>query len=190
MKPLTSLFTTLVLILYGYTAHAAAPRWEINPELSTITFEATQNNEAFQGKFSKFDITLLFDPEAPETSHIEVQIYTGSATAGTRERDSAMPNHEWFDSAGFPKAVFESKAVTRTGDNTYAIDGMLTLKGVKKPIRIPMTLTEEKDGWTRATGEFMLNRKDYEIGTGQWSSDQWIKHEVKVGYNVLGRPVK
>jgi len=52
-----------------------------------------------------------------------------NVTAGSSERDSYLPQADWFDTKKFPAGQFVSTAIRKTGDNTFAVDGNLNNQG-------------------------------------------------------------
>ena len=55
-----------------------------------------------------------------------------------RTRDEKRDNHlrsgDFFEVEKYPHITFKSTKVTKTGDDTYAIDGELTIRDVTKPV--------------------------------------------------------
>jgi polyisoprenoid-binding protein YceI len=65
----------------------------------------------------------------------------------------------WFDSTRVPAAIFTSTSVKSTGAGKYDIVGNLTIKGVVKPVVVPIKLTQAglPAGQTRADGSFAIS---------------------------------
>ena len=113
-----------------------------------------------------------------------VLIDLASATTGDKQRDQALPDKDWFDTAHFPQARFVSTAIRRTGGNSYVATGNLTIRGVTKVVSLPFTLTVAGNN-ARARGHLQLVRSAFGIGQGTWSTGQWVALEVGVDVDIV-----
>lgn len=171
----------LTAALISSTAYAAP--WKIDPENSTLTFTATQAGEAFTGKFTRFTPVVEFDPHNTAEGHITVTVDMASAVIDDKDKQESLPTRDWFDTATFPTATFESKSINKTGANDFAAAGTLTIKGVSMPLALPFRFIE-KDGLAFADGSIELNRQKFNIGLGQWKDDKWIAYPVTVNFHL------
>ena len=90
----------------------------------------------YTARFSKFDITLNFDPENPAASTVEAKIDPRSLglenpPAGFQD-DLIGP--QWLDAKNYPAITFKSTSVELTGPDTARVTGDFTLHGVTKPV--------------------------------------------------------
>lgn len=175
------------LVLIASVPHAFgadAPHWQIDPARSRLGFSGTQTGVAFRGKFTRFGAAIAFDPEHLDTSHIGATVDLASASTGDVQRDAALPGSDWFDVANFPKATFETNAITRTGTNAYIAAGRLTIRGIGQPVSLRFTL--DVDGRTaHAKGHAELVRTAFGVGQGPWASGQWVALEVGVDVDLV-----
>jgi polyisoprenoid-binding protein YceI len=190
MKLRRGFLIAAVLILTG--ASAEAKPWTVDYSQSKLGFSGLQSDNVFQGSFKKFTTTIDFDLDHPETSNISATIDIASIGTGDGERDGMLPQSDWFNTSKFPQATFVSTAIhTVPGGSTtvrgYEADGMLTIKGMSKPVALPFTLSQEGDHW-RAQGKITLDRTDYKIGQGQWESDGTVKFPVDVMVDIVAKP--
>ena len=184
-----SAIALLPLLLAG-AAHAKT--WDVNYAQSHLGFEGKQGDAAFQGGFAKFDVKIDFDPAKPEAGKITATIDTSSATAGSSERDSFLPQADWFDVKNFPQAQFASTSIKSTGTDKTGIDcyeaaGALTIKGISKPLALPFCLAKEGDHY-RARGKVALMRQDYHVGEHDWASETYVKFGVDVTVDLEVKP--
>ena len=73
------------------------------------------------------------------------------------------------------------------------LDGILTLRGVSKRLRIAATLQPDVTARPRTVilqGETTLNRLDFGIGQGEWKSTEWVANAVKVRFALRFVAVK
>ena len=173
--------------LAGSIQVAAADTWTVKADASRLTFEAKQAGAAFSGAFPEWSADITFDPEDLAASKVAVIVDIATATTGDAQRDANLPTPNWFDAGTHPKAIFQSAAFKKNGDDTYEAAGDLTLRGITKPATLVFKLTIDGDAATM-TGTAKLNRHDFEIGKGV--PDQMIAPDVTVGVELSAARVK
>jgi polyisoprenoid-binding protein YceI len=90
-------------------------------------------------RFDKVEAQFHFDPTAPETSHIVVQIDPASIDTGSKGFNAQLTGKDWFDAEAFPKASFVSDSID-VGDGLHGtVTGQLTLHGVTRPVTLAVT---------------------------------------------------
>ena len=132
-----------------------------------------------EGRFKKFDAQLDFDPKKPDAAKIGFTVDLGSVSMGAAESEAEVIKPEWFDTAKFPQARFESTAVKALGGGKYEVAGKLTIKGSAHDVVVPVSLSQAS-GTTTATGSFTLKRLEYKIGDGEWSDTTMVANDVQV----------
>lgn len=177
----------VLIFLCSCATSAQARPWIVDYAHSQLGFTGTQGTTPFNGLFKQFTATIDFDPDHPETGKITAVIDMASATTGDADRDGALPQAAWFDTKDFPQARFVSSRIQKTAPNTYEADGIVTIKGVSHPVAFPFSLAKE-EGHTRATGIVQLIRSDFNIGTGQWSNEAYVKFAVGVKIDIAAQP--
>ena len=151
-------------------------------QTATVNFTGTQEGTPFTGTFADVAVDIDLDPDAPEDGRIRAVIAPASASTADAERDRALPTRDWFSTKAFPTATWESDSITRTSDG-YLARGELTLKGVTRPADLPFAL-DVIGNTARASGTLTLQRQDYGVGAGAYSTDQWIAFPVRVDVEV------
>ena len=132
-----------------------------------------------EGRFKKFDAQLDFDPKKPDAAKIGFTVDLGSVSMGAAESEDEVLKPEWFNTAKFPQAKFESTGVKALGGGKYEVAGRLTIKGSAHDVVVPVALTQSS-GTTTATGSFTLKRLEYKIGEGEWSDTSMVANDVQV----------
>ena len=84
--------------------------------------------------------TLVFDPEKPESSTIEVTLKPQSIITGVGEFDRQLKGPDYFDVGRFPTIVFRGREVTRTGEKTGLLAGDLIIRGITRPVALSVTM--------------------------------------------------
>ena len=176
----------LVLLLSLASASAHGADYHALPG-SSLGFSATYQSEAFNGSFAKFTPQIRFDPARLADSRFDVRIVLASANTRNDERDETLKGSDFFDAAAQPEARYVATKFRALGGNRYAADGVLTLRGVSKPVSLSFT-------WTAGNkpvldGSALLKRLDFKVGTGDWTDLDLIPNDVKVSTHLLLAPV-
>ena len=174
------------LLLATATAAAAqpAPIATLVPAQSEITFQVKQSGVPIDGRFRKFDARLALDPKSPQTGTVAISVDTGSATVGFAESDVELPRAPWFNSAKFPRAVFQSSAIKSLGAGRFEATGKLELKGTARELVVPVTIVQS-GAQSTATGELVVKRLDYKIGENEWADLSLVANDVRVRFKLV-----
>ena len=162
-----------------FAAPAAATSWTVDGDTSRLGFAGTQVGSAFEGAFTRFDAEILFDPDDLENAAVTVVIDVASFDSGSAERDDTAMGSEWFDAETFPEARFEASAFTAAGEGAFEVTAALTIRDVTQTVVMPFSLIIDGDT-ARMSGELPLDRRDFDLGTGQWAGADLVGHDVTV----------
>lgn len=174
----------LMVFLGFLMAASAGAQQKLLPAQSEITFVARQMGVPLDGKFSKFDAQLAFDPKKPEAGKIAFTIDLGSASVGDAETARELKKPEWFNVVKFPAATFTSSSIKAAGPGKFEVIGNLVIKGNSKPVTIPVTLAPGAAGMSVAQGSFLMKRIDFKIGEGDWSDVSIVANDVTVKFKL------
>ena len=86
--------------------------------------------------FDAFDVALDLDNEAPENSSLEVMIDAASINSRVEEFDEHLNGDKFFDTSEYPNIDFQSTGIEQTGDDTFRVNGNLTIKGVTRAVTL------------------------------------------------------
>jgi polyisoprenoid-binding protein YceI len=173
-------FTALLLALAG---QASAADWRMDAAGSRLDFAATFEKTPAPGVFKAFDTRLAFDPDKPAGGRLEVTIKVASADMANGDINKAIAGPEWFDFARYPRATFQATDIQRVSAGRYLARGTLALKGVQRPVEVPFAWNASGDSATMQ-GELIVQRKDFNIGTGEWLATNVIGPDVKIQFRV------
>lgn len=158
--------------------------YRIDPVHSGIDFKIRHFINKVPGTFSTFEGEIHFDKDAPENSRAVAEISVESVDTRNDDRDAHLQNEDFFDSVKFPKITFESKEWKQTGENTYAVTGMLSILGTEKPVTLDVTFLGEvegrgaiRSGWE---GTATIDRTDWGMGYGTPA----VGKEVDIELNI------
>ena len=157
--------------------------WTVDKAKSSLSFTAVMGGDSFTGNFDGFETQIKFNADDLPGSKVIAIIDMNSADAGDKDRNDALPGKEWFFVKSFPKSTFETTGFTYLGGDKYEAAANLTMRGTTKQVVLPFTLTIE-NGRAVMEGALSLNRRDYNIGTGMWKSEDDVAHNVSVKIRV------
>lgn len=166
---------------------APALAQQLVPAGSEITFTSRQMGVPVDGQFRKWQATIQFDLKKPEAGKVAFSIDMGSATLGAADTDAEVAKADWFNTAKFPQAQFQSSAIKATGKGRYEVSGPLTIKGTTQNVTVPVTLTQTGSGAalrTTASGAFNIKRLAFKVGDGPWGDTSMVADEVQVKFKI------
>jgi len=123
----------------------AAEKLSIGADRGTIDF-AIGNSKIFRttGSFKSWQGAVnVDDAEAPKSS-VEVVVFTDSIQMLDTQQTAMMKDSDFFDVEKFPKMIFESKKIERTGENAFKVEGDITLRGVTRPMTLDVTVADRR----------------------------------------------
>ena len=159
--------------------------WQLDMAKSRLGFAATQSGMTFQGRFQEFTATIAFDPANLEGSSIAVDVDMTSVTTGNIQRDTALPDKDWFNVASFPNASFRSSTIHKVG-NGYEAVGSLIMRGVGQPLILPFSLIIDGDT-AHAKGQVSINRTLFGVGQGAWSTGDIVGTMITIDLDITAR---
>jgi polyisoprenoid-binding protein YceI len=178
MSAHSTIITATLMTLAGLVAHPAlsqakaptlddaAGRYDIDGS-SQINFKVGQvGGGGISGKFTKFSGTFQLDSSDIAKSVVEFALYPETVQTGEPRIESFLRSTAVFDTANYPKIVFRSTKITRTGEDTAQIEGNLTAKGTTRTEHFDATLTK----WNRRVIGFHIMggvyRTRYDMSVG------------------------
>lgn len=93
-------------------------------------------------RWGKFGSTVMLNTEDPEKSGVGVTIDVTSIDSGVDVFDEHLVSEDWFDAANFPVISFQSTKVNQSILGNGKLTGLLTIKGVEKPITLDVKLNK------------------------------------------------
>lgn len=156
---------------------------------STVVFRTLHMGASYAfGRFDKIEGSFTIDPAKPEAAKVSIKIDTASVDTDNADRDKHLASPDFLDVKQFPHATFESTAVKKKGDKTYAVTGDFTLHGVKKSVTIDMEHIGSNEhpmagSVTGFYGELKIDRMDYGISY----SPEMLGKEVTLMLSIEGQ---
>jgi polyisoprenoid-binding protein YceI len=169
----------IVFVLLACSLPALAQ--QLVPAQSEIVFVSKQMGVPVEGRFQKFNAKIVFTPSKPDQANIAFTVDMTSATLGVKETDAELPKAEWFNTAKFAQASFQSTSVKALGAGKFEVAGKLSIKGATQTVLVPVTLTQAGAN-TTAVGAFALKRLAFKIGDNEWSDTSMVADDVQVKF--------
>ncbi|WP_040517652.1 YceI family protein [Gordonia neofelifaecis] len=167
------------------TGSAPSPEagvWEIDGTHSSLEISVRHLGIAtVRGRFTEFSGTITVG-EDPEQSSVVAEISTASIDSDNKMRDDHLRSSDFFDVENFPAAVFRADRLRSAGDETWTLDGTLTIRDHPVPVSLELVFlgqTEDPWGGVRAGFEAKgtLSRKEFGISF----DDRLISGAAQIG---------
>jgi polyisoprenoid-binding protein YceI len=160
--------TALVAAIVTVAGAASAAEYTIDPAHSEVIFEIRHLMSEVSGQFTEFSGVISTDFDNLDASSVSFTIQAASIDTRNADRDKHLRSEDFFDVAKHPEITFSSTRIAKTGDDEFAVTGILTMHGVSKAVTLPVTfLGEMQDPWGNTKAGFeietTLDRKDYGI---------------------------
>jgi polyisoprenoid-binding protein YceI len=111
-------------------------RWDLDPAHSTIRLAARHLGlGTIHGRFNSFRGVLRVG-DRMEDSLLDVTIDASSIDTGVKVRDDHLRSPDFLDVEVHPYLTFVSDRFTHRAGREWYIDGILTLHGVSRPVRL------------------------------------------------------
>lgn len=144
-----------------------------------VAFTATQVGEPLPGRFASATIELILLDDLAQ-SKLTARVETASVESSDTQVAITLPTADWFNSAQFPEAVFQSSQLSRTSADELLVDGDLTLKGVTAPISFALSIDNGQ-----ASGSFDIDRTRF--GVGGSGQDDFAGKTVTISFSFIHR---
>jgi len=129
-----------------------------------------------RGHFKNVPGKLVFDPNNPRDSQVEIRIDAKSLWTGEPDRDAHLRSADFLDVEHHPEITFAGSRVEVLGGNDYLVIGQLTIRGVTREVTLKTRFLGQWEGpwWedgvdkgprTRAgfLAETTINRHDFGV---------------------------
>jgi polyisoprenoid-binding protein YceI len=184
-RSLLALVITALALGSLTSARAAIETYNIDPVHTWVGFSIAHFFTKVPGYFGKVKGTIVVDRDHLENSTVEAVIEVASITTNTKMRDDDLRSTNFFAASQFPAMTFKSSAWKSTGDNTYAVTGVLTMKNVAKEVVLKVTSLGFGPGMKGAAisgweAKLTLDRRDFDITADQGA----VGNSVDVLINV------
>lgn len=139
----------------------ANTKWALDPLHSELGFKIKHLMITnVSGSFKNFHIEMDTAGEDFSTAQVRLTADLNSITTNNEQRDAHLRNGDFFDADNFPKMEFRSTGIEPSGDDSFTLNGELTLKGISKPVRLEVEYSGvTKDPWGTERAGFTVTGK-------------------------------
>lgn len=182
MKPFARFACPMLVFALALPGASVAADYTVQPAASTLGFVGTFQGASFKGSFSRWTALIRYDPAHLATSSFDVTVTPASVQTGDKDQENALPGKDFFDVAAFPTAHFVTTGFHQSGAQVIA-DGMLTLRGVTKPLSLVVVFKPQGTGATLDVSG-SLKRLDFGVGGGDYADTSVIGALVKINAHL------
>jgi len=176
-----------IALLASISAFAETSTWDIDPQHSTAHFTVRHFGISnVTGSFTKVSGTANIDSADIAKSTVKATIDVSSVDTRVEMRDKDLRSPNFFDVEKYPTIEFNSKRITKTGDNVQVV-GDLTIHGTTRGVTLNVDdmTPEVADPWGNTRRGFSantsINRKDFGLT---------YNNLLKTGEAVVGEAIK
>ncbi len=178
-------FLTITMMLL-FAASVAQTTWNFDKAHSEVQFKVKHMVvSTVTGQFNDFNITFRTSKPDFTDAVVEGTVEVKSINTANSSRDKHLLSDDFFGADKFPQMKFKSTKFEKTGENTYKITGLLTIRDVTKEVTFDATYNgtvkspwgKTVMGWTATT---VINRFDFNL---KWNQ------AIETGGLVVGKDV-
>lgn len=165
--------------------------WSVDPSHSNVEFSVKHLGIAtVRGKFDRFEGTLEIGEDL-SSARAYGTVQAASVNTNDPQRDEHLRSADFFGVEANPELSFESTAIRPLDEETFEIEGDLTMNGVTNPITLKAEIQgTEIDPWDNervgleVTGQ--LSRGDWSMTFNQalGSGNVLVSDKVKLSLDI------
>ena len=140
--------------------------------------------------FNSFDVTLELNQEDITASAVTVNIDAASIDSQVEVFNGHLTSDDWFGVEANPDITFVATGIEMTGDNTMAVTGDLTIKGITKPVTLDAKVNKagphpfNKKPTIGISASATLNRSDWDLGKYAPAVTDEVELNIQVELNT------
>jgi len=184
------------LLAAGFITSAIANETlTLDPTHSYVEYNISHFGKSIQSGKWFANGTVNLDQKNLDKSSVNVTIQVNTLTTGLDKLNEHLLSKDFFNAESFPTVTFASNKVVSAKDGKFVVDGMLTLHGVTKPVKLnvvsngisinPMNKLNTA-GYTATT---TIKRSDYGISAYVPAVGDEVKLTIDVEAQDLTKPV-
>jgi polyisoprenoid-binding protein YceI len=173
----------ILVILLGFGRAGAADRTlTIDDAQSRMEIAVHATVDSFTARLAVFHPVITLD-EQGNITQARLAFRFRDVLTGKDKRDAAM--HRWQQTESFPAAVFDLQSLEKTADCTATAVGRLTLHGVTREVRFPISVA--RDGSRFAVdGDAVIDTREFELPVIRMLGLLKVDPQVRVRFHVQG----
>lgn len=176
------------LLLAPAAGHAES-RWRLDPDHTTVMFEAPHIGYArIFGFFERVQGEFVFDEASRSITYLRVKVDMDSVFTNNAKRDRHLRSGDFLDAYEHPSAEFIMTDADPESSTTGQIIGDLKFRGVTKPVTLDVTLNRIGPypyGNTYVLGASattVIKRSDF--GSTYAIAEGWVPDDIPVRIEI------
>ena len=153
--------------------HAGSVAYEIRPVQGARFALTVEKTGLMSGKkhvfvFEDYRGVLLYDPDSPEQSRVDLSIQAASAVCTDKwvsqkdlKKIQAYALDDMLAAERYPELRYSSLGAVRKSETTFEVNGMLTIRGIAKPATVTVTVSTDSGKISSLSGHAVVLLKDY-----------------------------
>ncbi|QDO93931.1 YceI family protein [Formosa sediminum] len=170
-----------------------ADMYKVDTENSTIEWKGAKPTGEHFGTISIASGELTAEGNTIESGMFTIDMSTITALDVEGDKKENLEAHlkgtvegkegDFFNINEFPTAAFEITGITTNEASKTILSGNLTLKGIKKNVSFPVTVTTQDDTLSLVSETFAINRTEWGVNFGSKSvfdnlGDKFINDDI------------
>lgn len=164
----------LILLLSSIYFYSGAQTYD-----ASVTFYIDNVGGTVEGSIEGFEGSIDFKPDNPDNSEIRASVDVSTINTGINLRDNHLQAKGFFWEEKYPEITMEMKDIEKKDEGNYTGTFDLTIKGTTNTIEFPFSYTE-LGNTSQFTGQFTLNRLEYDVGNKALFYGEEVKVEIEV----------
>lgn len=158
----------LWILLFSTAFTATAQNYRPDDDGSRVGFSIKNLGIATGGTFRGIKGYIIFDPGNIAAASINVSVDANTVDTDIKARDNHLRKEDYLFVEKYPILSIEStKIANGSTPDQFIMQGILTIKGIKKEISLPFTAMPKGDGYL-FSGILKINRRDFKVGGGSF----------------------
>lgn len=171
MRNLKSLSIVFLILVSFFEGNAQTSKIDVTK--STIHWTGKKITGEHEGSIKFKNGTIIFKNKKLTGGSFTVDMTTLSNDDQTGTSKQKLEGHlkseDFFSTAAYTTSTLVFKSIASKGNNTYLVNGDLTIKGITNSIQFDLVIVEKK----KAKATLTINRTKYDIkyGSGSYFDD-------------------
>ncbi|MGW6397309.1 YceI family protein [Streptomyces sp. NPDC055134] len=142
-------------------------QWQLDADASTVALKhrTMWGLVTVKGAFGVVGGDGEVRPDGTATGAVTLDV--ASLDTMNAKRDTHLRSADFFDVEKHPEITFEVRGVETGAEATAQVEGRLTVRGVSRPVSVPVRLTREGADAVTLAAEFTVDRAEFGMGWNQ-----------------------
>ena len=187
LKKINTLLTLIVTSSFFFASSIYADeKWEIDRELSTISFELpVLFAKNVRGTFKNIEGLVELDLDKKENNKAIFSVVIDSIDMNYAKYRDLLLSNIFFDAKKFPIAVVDTKRFSYQNEKKITLDVELTIKGESETVPLIIFVKRLGEELVQIESELNFSRTYFNIGTGKWSNTAILKDKATIKTNLF-----